>query len=234
MTTHDRPHDDGALDELMRLVGAEIGQLDDGLRFQDERMLAWIAQDLRAGMSARERAADERAADEFARSVVSRARIRRVDVAMPRRPVRRRDAEFEGPVALALPIAAASRCAVLLDLSAAAGAGRELWDEPSDTWVELPEGQPPGRYIALGVAGDSMEPVLRPRDVILVNLDAAPAVDDLVVARTGDHGYVVKRLAAIRGTQLELASFSPAYPAVHVARKPGTLLGTVVARFSRD
>jgi hypothetical protein len=227
-------HDDEAMDELMRLVGGELEQLDDELRYRDERTLAWIAQDIREGMSASEREQDERDADAFARSAVARRLIRRVEAALPRTVMRRRPAELVGPVAVAMPHAADAGCAVLLDLSAAAGAGRALWDEPSDTWVELPDGQPPGRYIALGVSGDSMTPVLHPRDVILVQLDVASAVGDLVVARLGDEGYVVKRVAAIRGARIELASFNPAYPSIRISREPGVLLGRVVARFSRE
>jgi SOS-response transcriptional repressor LexA len=226
--------DDFAIDELMRLVGAELERMDDELRFRDERMLAWIAQDLRDAMSTIERERDERDAEAFARSVLTKRIIRRADAALPRSAIRRRRAEFVGPAAVTLPLAADAGCAVLLGLSAAAGAGLELWDEPSDTWVELPNGQPPGRYIALGVAGDSMTPVLQPRDVILVQLDVPPSVDDLVVARLGDEGYVVKRVAAVRGARLELASFNPAYPPIQVMREQGVLLGKVVARFSRE
>jgi len=136
-------------------------------------------------------------------------------------------------VTQSLPIAMEQRCAVMLELAAAAGAGRELWDEPCDTWVELPADLPPARYLAMRVEGDSMQPVLAPRDVILVQLDAAPAVDDLVVSRWPDGGFVVKRVASLTPKRIELASFNEAYEPVTVRRDPSTVLGTVIARFSR-
>ena len=49
---------------------------------------------------------------------------------------------------------------------------------------------------ALRVAGDSMAPVLDSREVILIDLDAAPRVDDLIVARLPDQSHVVKRVAS--------------------------------------
>jgi phage repressor protein C with HTH and peptisase S24 domain len=75
--------------------------------------------------------------------------------------------------------------------------------------------------------------VLAPRDVILVQLDASPSVDDLVVARRPDEGFVVKRVASLTPQQIELASFNEAYAPVTVPRGPATVLGTVIARFSR-
>ena len=63
------------------------------------------------------------------------------------------------------------------------------------------------------------------RDVILVQLDATPAVDDLVVARVGEEGYVVKRLAAMTASGLTLASFNPAYAPIVVGRDGATILG---------
>lgn len=225
--------DDDAVDELMRLVGAEIERRDDALVHQGEAQLAWIAQDLRAGASAAERLRDERDADEFARKAAARLAIRRAEWRLPSRPLRDRPAPLTATVSQAMPLALQQRCAVLLELAAAAGAGRELWDEPCDTWVELPAEAQGERYVALRVDGDSMEPVLAPRDVILVQLDATPAVDDLVVARRPDEGFVVKRVASLTPRQIELASFNEAYAPVTVRRDPSTVLGTVIARFSR-
>jgi phage repressor protein C with HTH and peptisase S24 domain len=111
--------------------------------------------------------------------------------------------------------------------------GRALWDEPCETWVELPPDLPADRYVALRVDGDSMEPVLSPHDVILVQLDTVPAVDDLVVARRPEEGFVVKRVASLTSREIELASLNAAYEPVTVRRTRSTVLGTVVARFTR-
>jgi hypothetical protein len=225
--------DDDAVDELMRLVGTQVERRDDGLQHQSESLLAWIAHDLRSGASAADRARDEREAEAFARRTAARLAVRRAERRLPPVPLRRRDAPVAATVAQSLGLALDDGCAVLLELAAAAGAGRELWDEPCDTWVELPSDLPSARYLAMRVEGDSMQPVLAPRDVILVQLDAVPAVDDLVVARRPDAGFVVKRVASQTPRQLELASFNEAYEPVMVRRDPSTVLGTVIARFSR-
>ena len=75
--------------------------------------------------------------------------------------------------------------------------------------------------------------MLSPRDVILVRLDAVPVVDDLVVARLPDDGFVVKRVASLSGGSLELASFNPEYEPIVVGLHQASVLGTVIARFSR-
>ena len=223
--------DDDAVDELMRLVGAEVARRDEDLALQSEAMLAWVAQDLRAGASGAERARDERDAEEFARRALSRLAIRRAEQRLPRRALRRRAAPLAATVTQSLGAALEQRCAVLLELAAAAGSGRELWDEPCENWVELPSDLPSARYLAMRVDGDSMEPVLGARDVILVQLDATPAVDDLVVARRPEEGFVVKRVASLTPKRIELASFNEAYEPVTVRRDPTTVLGTVIARF---
>jgi hypothetical protein len=223
--------DDDAVDELMRLVGAEVERQDAALAHQSEALLAWVAQDLRAGASGAERARDERDAEAFARRAMARLAVRRAERRLTPQPLRRRSAPVPATVTQSLGAAMDARCAVLLELAAAAGSGRELWDEPCDSWVELPSGLPSARYLAMRVEGDSMEPVLAPRDVILVQLDAVPAVDDLVVARRPDEGFVVKRVASLTAKRIELASFNEAYEPVTVRRDPATVLGTVIARF---
>ena len=225
--------DDQALDELMRLVGAAIDRQVDDLACTDESLLAWVAADIRAGMLARERAADLANADAFARNLRARLAIQRAERALPRRVLVRRSASMVGTVEQMRRTAMQERAVVMLDLAAAAGSGRELWDEPCDSWLTLPPDIPQSPYVALRVAGDSMTPVLDASDVILVKLDAPLSVDDLVVARLPDDGYVVKRVASVTRTMLTLASFNPEYPAMVVPRDRTTVLGTVIARFSR-
>lgn len=225
--------DDDAVDELMRLVGAELERRDTGVVYQSESTLVWLARDLQSGACAADRERDERGAGVFAQRAAARLARRRTERRLPPQTLRNRTAPVTGTVAQSLSLAMDAGCAVMLELAAAAGAGRELWDEPCDTWVELPTGLPAARYVAMRVDGDSMQPVLAPRDVILVQLDATPAVDDLVVARRPDAGFVVKRVASLTPRQLELASFNEAYPPVTVRRDPSTVLGTVIARFTR-
>jgi SOS-response transcriptional repressor LexA len=207
---------------------------DEGLAYQDERFLFWLANDLRAGLDRDQRSRDERDAPEFARRALTRLKICLAEKRLPRRQLRERAALVSATLAHAVPAASREHCATILDLAVAAGSGRELWDEPCDRWLELPEDVPSGRYVALRVAGDSMAPVLGPREVILIQLDAAPRVDDLIVARLPDQSHVVKRVASMKGSTMELASFNPEYESIFVARDPSPVVGTVIARFTRE
>jgi len=225
--------DDRAIDNLMSAVGREVELSDSELAYQDERFLFWLANDLRAGLDREQRSTDEREAIEFARRAVTRLQIRLAEKRLPRRQLRERAATVNATLAHSIPAANRERCATILDLAVAAGSGRELWDEPCDRWLELPDDVPSGRYVALRVAGDSMAPVLDPREVILVQLDAPPRVDDLVIARLPDQSHVVKRVASMKGSKMELASFNPEYESIYLARDPSPVVGTVIARFTR-
>ncbi len=227
------PSDEQAANELMALVGVALERQDDGLALQDELQLAWLAADLRASLSSGDRSTDERNAEAFARRMVTRLAIRHAQRALPPRELQCRPAPVVATVAQGLRAAREQRAAAMLDLAAAAGAGRAIWDEPCDTWLELPSDIPACPCVALRVTGDSMEPVLAARDVILVKLDAPPMMDDLVVARLPDDGFVVKCVAGITSTHLTLTSFNPAYAPLVVERRGTSILGTVIARFSR-
>ena len=225
---------DRSIYECMAVVGREIESRDSQLAFQDEKFLSWVARDLREGSTTEERTQDELDAADFARRALTRFAVRRADRALPRRPLRERSAPIAATISQSAGIAGANGCATLLDLAVAAGEGMEIWDEPCDRWLELPEDISPGRYVALRVAGDSMTPVLCPREVILIQLDSTPRVDDLVVARLPDQSHVVKRIASIEDGSIELASFNPDYRPIFVARDPSPVVGTVIARFTRE
>ena len=226
--------DDRSVDDLMAVVGREIESADDELAHQDEKFLGWLASDLRGGLSGEERSRDESAAARFAARALTRIAVRRAEKALPLRRLRERPAPVIATVAQALPAASSDHCATILDLAVAAGAGREIWDEPCESWLRLPEDIPSGRYVALRVAGDSMTPVLRPREVILLDLDSVPRVDDLIVARLPDQSHVVKRVASIKEGRIELASFNPAYESIFVPHNPSPVVGTVIARFTHE
>lgn len=226
--------DDRAINDLMSAVGREAELTDDDLALQDERFLFWLANDLRTGLDHDQRSKDEREAAEFARRALTRLSVRLAEKKLPRRKLKERAASIRATLAHSIPAASRERCATILDLAVAAGGGRELWDEPCDRWLELPDDVPSGRYVALRVAGDSMAPVLGSREVILIELDATPRVDDLIVARLPDQSHVVKRIASMKGTTMELASFNPEYESIFVARDPSPVVGTVIARFTRE
>lgn len=228
-------HDEDSIDELMRLVAAEI-EVSGGIRRKDEEhLLSWLRDDLRESLSISERKEDEVRAGDFARRVCARLAGRVAERVLPLRELHHRAAPVIATVNESLRYSFERGCATLLDLSVAAGAGRELWDEPCEQWLQLPKDIAPSeRYLALRVAGDSMSPVLEPRDVILIKLDASPTTNDVVVARTADEGYVVKRIAGIKNGRLELASFNPHYKSIFVDRHRSAILGTVIARFRHE
>jgi phage repressor protein C with HTH and peptisase S24 domain len=84
-----------------------------------------------------------------------------------------------------------------------AGAG---WDE-----VELPQTGDPNAY-ALSISGESMEPVYREGDRIIVSPAAPIRVGDRVVARAADGAVMAKLLTRRTASRIELTSFNALYP----------------------
>lgn len=117
------------------------------------------------------------------------------------------------------------------ELAIAAGAGNELWETDCDTLVQLTADMPRGQYLALKVAGDSMEPMLHSGDVVLLRLGSDPVVGRIVVARIPDHGYVVKEVGRVTVDAIELLSLNPSFEPVVVPPASGTVLGTVLLRW---
>ncbi|GLR65516.1 DNA-binding protein [Acidocella aquatica] len=89
-----------------------------------------------------------------------------------------------------------------------AGAG---WDE-----VELPSTADANAY-ALSISGDSMQPVYREGDSIIVSPAAPVRVGDRVVARTAAGAVMAKLLSRRTASRIELTSLNPAYPDLHFA-----------------
>lgn len=244
----DQPHDRSAPDRahdqtrehapddarLVRLLGAALEhRLPEGPA--QGRALDWLARDARLSQSPAERARTEMAGARFAeRLLARRATARAIEraglrclSAVPdeRTPTR------VAPVELAVELAHDERCAPLVELRVAAGAGRALWDQACERWVTLPAGLPRGRYLALGVTGDSMMPLLAHGDTMLVRLGEGVSGGAIVVARARDDGYVVKQVAGVTSRGLELHSLNPAYAPLTVALEAGVVLGTVLARW---
>ena len=125
----------------------------------------------------------------------------------------------------------AHQAVVVPELAIAAGTGHELWETNCDTLIELSSDIPRGQYLALKVAGDSMEPMLHSGDVVLVKLGRDPVVGRVVVARHPDHGYVVKEIGRVTVDAIELRSLNPAFGPVMVPPAPEAVLGTVLLRW---
>lgn len=94
--------------------------------------------------------------------------------------------------------------------------------------ILLPDEVPRGRYVAVRVAGDSMEPLLHQGDTVVVKLGSKVARDTVIVARVPDGGYVVKRVGRLTRRTIELRSLNDAYSPIVIARDPRLIAGTVI------
>jgi len=79
------------------------------------------------------------------------------------------------------------------------------WDE-----VTLPEVTDPNAY-ALEISGDSMEPVFRDGDLVIVSPNAPVRRGDRVVARTSGGEVMAKQLARRSARRVDLKSLNPAH-----------------------
>lgn len=218
---------------LQLLVGRATDASGDNSAYEDEKFVAWITREAHERLSLAERRSNERAAALLAEQARERLRARRIGEMLQIRELRARDASVVGGVGQVADVAAASGCAPwLTDLAVAAGVGRELWDEPCERWVELPRDAARGRYIVLGVAGDSMTPHMQNGDAILVDLTARLARDAIVVARRPDCGYVVKYVSRLGRSTIELSSFNSEYEPFTIARDANSIIGIVAARLT--
>jgi SOS-response transcriptional repressor LexA len=197
------------------------------------RFWSWLAADCRERESGEARERTEAGVAPFLTRVAARLAeldraVRRIDAAPSyRRP------RIEGPVALTMAAAWAERAAPLIESGVAAGVGRAL-DEVPEVWVDVPSDVPGGRYVALRVAGDSMEPLLAHGDVVLVELGVAATAGAVIVARNADDGYMVKRVERVASAGDEttvLTSINPDYQPIAIATGPGTVLGRVILRW---
>lgn len=123
------------------------------------------------------------------------------------------------------------RALVVPDLAIAAGAGAELWDVECSRAVDVPQDLPRGEYLALEVAGDSMEPLIHPGDMVLVRVEQRVTPGTVVVARDPEHGYVVKAVGDLTSDEIELRSLNPRFSPIKVPQQSGAILGTVVMRW---
>jgi len=245
--THDRKSGGGRTperNELERLLAEadpellaeQVGRVllddPDWLARQDERFLRWLANEARARTRPRRRAEcdaefEARGAEFRARVEAKRLRVLRREAAEPAEPDERAAAHASDVQALAAvrrggPVP-------LMDLGIAAGVGRELWHEPVEQFVMLPQEVPDGRYVALRIVGDSMVPLMHSGDTVLVRLGTDVAKDTVIVARHPDDGYVCKRVEKIGRRDVLLASLNPAFGTVTIPRDERLIVGTVRA-----
>lgn len=220
-----RPTWDG--EAIAEAVGRELARRDDAV-WMHEPSLEWLGTEARAAVERRRTSSDE--------ELLHRGRMLRVrllarqcgvgllasapQLVMPTR---------RGVPAQVLDEAIAAGAAARVDLSAAAGAGRALWDEPVEEWVALPAGVPAVRALALRIEGESMAPLLHTGDTVLVELDAPLARGRIVVARhrSVEDGYVCKRVERIGRREIVLASINAEHGSVVIPRDERLIVGTV-------
>ena len=125
-----------------------------------------------------------------------------------------------------------------LDIGASAGPGAlpdaELPFDAfrfSKRWL-TEQGLEGAQLSAITVEGDSMEPLLRDGDEILVDRAPRPFRDGVHVVRLGDT-LMVKRVASQGGGRLALLSQNMAYPPVEVAADEVEIIGRVVWKGGR-
>lgn len=94
------------------------------------------------------------------------------------------------------------------------------------------QGFEPGRLSALRVTGDSMEPLLRDGDEVLVDERPRPFRDGIHVVRRDDR-LLVKRVAAQGQGRYSLLSQNLAYPPVAVEGDELEVIGRVVWKSGR-
>jgi phage repressor protein C with HTH and peptisase S24 domain len=80
------------------------------------------------------------------------------------------------------------------------------WDQ-----IRFPKVDDENAY-ALEVTGDSMRPLYRDGDILIVSPNSAPRKGDRVVLRTTDGEVMAKILVRRTAKTVELASFNPAHP----------------------
>ena len=96
-----------------------------------------------------------------------------------------------------------------------------------DGWEQTDLPRPRDSLLSLRIVGDSMAPLYRDGDRVLVDRDRTDVRrGDRVVVRTRDGETLAKEIGAISGREVTLVSINPAYP-------PRTLARTDVAWMAR-
>ena len=225
----DRPTWDG--DALAEVLGRELARRDDAGLWSDEPFLEWLATDLRAQAERRARGVDDvdAAMRERGRRLRTRLLARQSGIGVVESPPRLVSPTRRGVPAAVMMDAAAVGAVACVDLAAAAGAGRALWDEPAEQWVALPAGVPRLRALALRIAGESLAPLLHSGDTVLVELGPTLARGRIVVARHPglEDGYVCKRVERVGRKEVLLASLDADYGTVTIPRDERLVVGTV-------
>ena len=226
---HDDPFDEETFDAFLHWFGQYLYRKHPETLEQDPRFMNWLTRDLRRRPPSPDDW-DPARIRRMRQQVLQRVWAERCGIENSATQAASRDVPAM-PLRLSIEEASIAGCTAVISLAAAAGEGRALWEEECDRWLRLPPHLAGGRYLALGVAGDSMAPLLHEGDTILVRLGAEAQPGTVVVARRADSDYVVKRVGRVRARAMELLSLNPAYEPMTVRSDANTVLGTVVLRW---
>jgi hypothetical protein len=225
-TDQDRPTWDG--ETMAEALGRELARQNDTDVWSHERFLEWLGAESRAAADRRAyRRGDADALLREGRALHARLLARRSGVGLVYTPPRLIIPSRRATPAQVMAEAMAAGAVARVDLAAAAGVGRELWDETAEHWVALPPGAPRLRALALRIAGESMAPLLHTGDTVLVELGPSLARGRVVVARHPEDGYVCKRVERVGRREVLLVSLDPSYGTVTIPRDDSLVVGTV-------
>jgi len=216
------PRDSDELCAFGDVIGDAVLGDPDGAAWRDDRFIAWFFADARERDRAWRRMSD---AELLARGSAMLERIQAKQLGVRRCGSPDRDVPGD---ASNRGRRSGGRLAPDVSQGVAAGVGRELWDEPAESWVVVPDDLPDGDYLSLRVSGTSMTPLLHDGDSVLVRRGADVRADSVIVARHPDDGYVCKRVAGLRRSRIELASLEPGRSPIVIPRDPSLILGTVL------
>jgi SOS-response transcriptional repressor LexA len=223
-----RPTWDG--EAIAEALGRELARQNDTDVWSHERFLEWLAADARASADRQaRRRGDTDALLRDGRALHARLLARRSGVGLVYTPPRLITPSRRATPAQVMEEALAAGAVARVDLAAAAGAGRELWDETAEHWVALPPGAPRMRTLALRIAGESMAPLLHTGDTVLVELSSELVRGRVVVARhaNAEDGYVCKRVEKVGRREVVLGSINPEFGSVVIPRHERLVVGTV-------
>ena len=98
-----------------------------------------------------------------------------------------------------------------------------------DGWEQTDLPRPTDSLLSLRIAGDSMAPLYREGDRVIVDREAsAVRKGDRVVVRTTTGETLAKEVAALTARTVTLASVNPAYPPRTVARQDMVWMGRIL------
>lgn len=98
-----------------------------------------------------------------------------------------------------------------------------------DGWEQTDLPRPRDSLLSLGIVGDSMAPLYREGDRVIVDREATEVrKGDRVVVRTTGGETLAKEVAALTAKTVTLASINPAYEARDLARKDIVWMGRIL------